>query len=378
MSKLTKNDEASIQYRANPKTGELMVLAQVSCADLIGHEASFTICTDAIVKDDHPVNDSKELYRKDFSISSSKPMQFAIPANVFTAGMYQYDGQKIRIECFGKLVVNNKLFFRDFSIQKKIPGSMLKKPTVNVDSQALIEPKDAFKFSKNLMAIPIHTRFVVLALALVGLIVIAINSLVGVHDQMVPESQTWLYDHHASDGDGESPLMKSLMGSGGVGAMIWYAIRRRLRKYMTFRFAKVPTKIDQNTQVSVGELFQGSSRVDLHNITVNIVACNLEKGQYVRGSGSNRRTVSFSKPVRAVNVYCKTIPKIPARQPVAQFFQDEITFEEMFKTLYPPQEVSDTHGMAVYWEIQLIHPEFVDQELVGDASIFNADDFILA
>ncbi|HMP04928.1 MAG TPA: hypothetical protein PJ982_01150, partial [Lacipirellulaceae bacterium] len=41
----------------------------------------------------------------------------------------------------------------------------------------------------------------------------------------------------------------------------------------------------------------------------------------------------------------------------------------------PPLSVSKTHGVDVYWEIQLIHDKFVDQELVGDVSGLVLADF---
>ena len=50
----------------------------------------------------------------------------------------------------------------------------------------------------------------------------------------------------------------------------------------------------------------------------------------------------------------------------------------MFRALYPPQMVSDSHGLAVHWEIQLIHDDFVDQELVGSSDPFHFEDFLHA
>ena len=40
--------------------------------------------------------------------------------------------------------------------------------------------------------------------------------------------------------------------------------------------------------------------------------------------------------------------------------------------------VADTHGLDVHWEIQLLHPEFVDQELVGPTTPFAYEDFLRA
>ena len=49
----------------------------------------------------------------------------------------------------------------------------------------------------------------------------------------------------------------------------------------------------------------------------------------------------------------------------------------MFEILYPPCTTSSTHGIKVYWEVQLIHPDFVDQELVGDVEILDREGFLV-
>ena len=48
----------------------------------------------------------------------------------------------------------------------------------------------------------------------------------------------------------------------------------------------------------------------------------------------------------------------------------------MLATLYPPFEISNSRGLDVHWEIQLLHPEFVDQELIGPISLFAYEDFL--
>ena len=169
-----------------------------------------------------------------------------------------------------------------------------------------------------------------------------------------------------------------MIGCGTIGMAIWLAIKQQLRQYMTLRFKPIRDLIDRGTERNVSDLIQGISRTNLKDVTLRIVACNLEKGKYVRGSGSNRRTVSFSVPKRGVLLYSKEVELIPKSQPVEQYFQDPVSFEPMFKALYPPNIVSKSHGLFIYWEVQLIHNEFVDQELEGNAAQFKVDDFFTA
>ena len=341
----------------------------------IGKKAKFSIEYSVKVLDSRPVNDSEVLMKHEFKIQGKKKI-IKIPAKTLEPRiLYEYSGKKIKIECDAWLRIDDKLIRKDTTISEKLPVDVLKRPRVDNDAKELIEPKDVFQFFKNLMAIPAHNKILTLGLLVIGLILIVVNMVIGFHDQMSPDYATWLYDHHGSDGDSESPLFKALMGCGGIGAAIWFAMRKQLRKYMTFRFKKIPRRVDRDTVVNVSDLVQGIARVDLREVTLRVVACNMEKGQYVRGSGSNRRTISFSEPARGVLLYSRTIDLIPKKKPVESYFNEEFSFKPMFKILYPPNMVSSTHGLQIYWEVQFIHNEFVDHELVGDINIFKEEDF---
>ena len=345
--------------------------------ELIGKKATFTIKRHVQVKDSRPVHDTEEMFKHKFTVRGGK-VTVPIPHDVLKDHPFQYDGKEIEIKCFGELVINDKLIRKDTSVQKDLPVEALKKPEVLSNTNELIEPKDIFSFSKNLMAIPTHNKIATLGLLVVGLVVIVVNMLIGYHDQFSPEHATYFYSHFDSDGDGSSPLVKALGGCGAIGAAIWFAIRRQLRKYMTFKFKPITGSINRQSEHAVSDLFYGVSRTDLKDVTLRIVACNMEKGKYVRGSGSNQRTVSFSTPVRGVLLYSKKVTLIPKNHSVENHFRDSMSFEPMFKVLYPPSEVSESHGLFIYWEIQLIHNDFVDQELVGDTARFRREDFFTA
>ncbi len=345
--------------------------------ELIGKKATFTIKRHVRVKDSSPVHDTEEMFKHKFTVRGGK-VTVPIPHHVLKDHPFQYDGEQIEIKCFGELVINDKLIRKDTSVQKDLPVEALKKPEVLSNTNELIDPKDIFSFSKNLMAIPTHNKIATLGLLVVGLVVIVVNMLIGYHDQFSPEHATYFYSHFDSDGDRSTPLGKALGGCGAIGAAIWFAIRRQLRKYMTFGLKPISKSVTRQSEHAVSDLFYGVSRTDLKDVTLRIVACNMEKGQYVRGSGSNRRTVSFSTPVRGVLLYSKKVTLIPKNQPVENYFRDSISFEPMFMALYPPSEVSESHGLFIFWEIQLIHDDFVDQELEGNTAHFRREDFFTA
>jgi hypothetical protein len=357
------------------------VMADILLYDqkLVGKKASFSVQKFVKVKDSRPVHDSDVLTQLDFKIKSGKH-QIKIPAKVIkSADSYPFSGKKITIECVAELKVDDSLILKDTTvirnIAKYLPTGISRRASVNNNAKELIEPKDAFKFAKNLMAIPTENAILTIGLLVAGLILFVINLLIGIHDQVSPEYATWLYSHRDSDGDSNLPLGDALMGCGALGVAIWFAMRNQLRKYMTFRFKGTLRKVDRNSVVKVSDIIAGVSRVDLNKATLRIIACNMEKGQYVRGSGSNRRTVSFSEPSRAILLFSKKVNHIPKGQPVGSYFQDEFPFKPMFEALYPRQMITSTHGLDLCWEVQLILDDFVDQELHGNPDSFIQEDF---
>jgi len=66
------------------------------------------------------------------------------------------------------------------------------------------------------MAIPSHNKIAPLGLLIVGLVVIVVNMLIGVHDEFQPGYATYIYAQVDSDGDSSSPIFKALSGGGTV------------------------------------------------------------------------------------------------------------------------------------------------------------------
>ncbi len=243
------------------------------------------------------------------------------------------------------------------------------------DAAGLIEPKDKYSLAANLRAIPPKNRLIARAIILIGSIFLGFNTLLGLHDQMVPESQAYYYDKSGADG-GESPMMKSLFGSGGFGLFLFIALRKQLSKYMSFEL-KPSTTPKPDQPLAASDFIQGVARVDLKQTLVRVVACNLECGQYTRREGTKTRTVTFRTPFRAVTLYEKHLAHVPAGVPIENYLDGEIDFPRLFASLYPPLMLDSHHGIDVHWEVQLIHPEFVDQERKGNNAFFSYKDFLI-
>ncbi|MEO2023894.1 MAG: hypothetical protein ABGX05_18875 [Pirellulaceae bacterium] len=363
--------KASMKFNVDKDQKVVEVQIEILSEDSMGRDATFELRRRVRVKDSRPVHDSNTLYRHSFR-TTDRSLTFTFPISKFTG--FSYDGSQIDIEYQGALKIDDGIFF-DTKVSREFTHQLIRKPKVSGNTEKLVEPKDRFNLFTNLRAIPIKNQVATLGLIVAGLIVIGVNTIIGVHDQMSPESQVFLYSHRDSDGDSSSPLGKSLAGSGAAGAAIWFAMRRNLRKYMKFKLHRLPLRIDRASSLPIKQLVHGRSRVDLENVTLRVVACNLEKGQYMRGSGSDLRTVSFSEPVQGVLLYTHQVDKIPAAQPVENFFPGEVKFKRMFDRLYPPDRISGTHGLFVYWEVQLLVDKLVDQELVASTDPLVKEDF---
>ncbi|HUP50160.1 MAG TPA: hypothetical protein VNA04_15350 [Thermoanaerobaculia bacterium] len=346
----------------------------VNDSALLGHAAELSIVRKVVVHDSRAVNSSEVVLRR--KVARLEP-RLAIDLHRAALQVFSYSGPHIDIEVHSILKIDDGFFF-DTTISREEQMALSPRPHVSHDAKEIVEPHDAFDFIRNLAAIPPLNRAITMALVFLGGAVIAVNTWVGVHDQLAPEPMVWFYTHFDSDGDGESPLQKSLMGSGVIGAAIWYGMKRQLRKYMTFELHGIPARICRGDSLRAAALLRGRSRVPLENVTLRVVACNMELGQYKRGSGTKERTVSFTEPVRAVILYDHNIPLIPAGAPVQSYIPGEIRFEPMFRALYPQQMAGSRHGLSLYWEVQLIHDDFIDQELIGPVDCFPWKDFLEA
>ena len=367
-------EPASIDFQLTGEPGSEAFVCRVRIHDEKhkDHDAKFQIVAEVNVHDSRGVNSESVLHEEQFRITGPDH-EFTIPRNEINA--FSYSGDMIDIDIHTRVVIDDGMLF-DSKVTTEQELELGLKPPAEDNADAIVEPKDDFFFFKNLKAIPFHNQLITLGLAVVGGIVILINMAIGVHDQFSPPSQVYFYDHIDSDGDGESPILKALIGSGPLGAGIWFAIKYQLQKYMSFTLKQLPVLIRPEEDYIAAAFFAGRARVPLENVKLRIVASNMECGQYVRGSGTNRRTVSFTEPIRGVVLFEKAVERIPKNTPIETFFHDRFSFTPMFDLLYPPLSISSSHGLGVHWEVQLIHPEFIDQELVCCEDVFEYEDFL--
>lgn len=348
-------DQLHIEFQPG-KSGVLNAILTFHDQKMLFKEATFTFEAEVDVHDSRPVNGSKKLFTEKFKIMEKKHT-VAIPFRALN--VYTYRGGEIDVLLRAKIKVDDGIIWdskqsADFEFEL---GWM--KPEVNTNAQELIDPKDAFDLMENLKAIPAKNRTSAIVLAAVA--VLLTLGAGGIALAM---------------GAGFISLVVSLVTGIVSGVVVWLLIRAHLRKYASIKFKTLPAEFRPGKSFKVSDLFEGRTTVDLEDVTLRIVACNMEKGQYTRGSGTDTRTVSFKEPCRAVLLYEKRVDRMRAGAAIESNFKDRISFSPMFAALYPPISVSSSHGLEVRWGIQLIHPRFIDHELAGPDGLFRFEDFM--
>lgn len=340
--------------------------------DFFGKKAYAHFSLEVKVQDSSPIHSSRKLWKHEFVIEESQHT-FRFENN---SEFYHYTWEMIHMYPQIHVRIDDSIFF-DTKISKKITKELSRPPKVRNNPKKVLNPKDTFNLLYNLKSISHADKVVVLSLFVVWAIVIAANMLLGIHDQMSPESMTYFYSHYDSDGDSSSPFLNALGINGWIGFTIWLMIKKFLRKYMRFSFKKISWKKRvRDHSYRISHLLKWKSRVDLKNVTLKIVAGNIEKGKYTRGSGTNKRTVSFSNPVRAVQLFSKKYNHIPKETEISDYLKGEVSFLKMYTNLYPELKSTNKHGLFVHWEVQLIHDKLIDQELIGTQDICDYINFL--
>ena len=338
----------------------------------IGRKATFSVHAVAEVKDSDPKDSKKSIFSRSFQVENTR-VRFELPFKKVRS--YAFKGSNIHIVWKVKLKIDDGIIFD--TTYKKDFSRPLSKPPQKGDAAQLIDPKDHIDYHKNIGALSFADKVQFWVILFGGMLLITVLTLGALVIDFRPSPST-----SSSDDEGSGVVTGfALVVDVLVGFGMYWGLQGRLRRYMTFNLSKrvLMKKVDRNTWVSVTDLVQGRSKADLEDVTLRVVACNMEKGQYYRGSGSDRTTVDFSEPIQAILLFEQKVDHIAAGTSIREHFSGEFGFAAMFDYLYPPNRISANHGIDVYWEVQLLVRHLIDQELVGPVSNrFRYEDFFQA
>lgn len=344
---------------------------------LVGTSATLQVRHRARVKRGSPVHHEVVLAERSLRLAAG---QNRIVLGAVLDKAFVYVGDELDLELTAKLTVDDGVLFdTDVEIDVKPLCRLTPRTARNEGAKSVHSPRDRFSFFANLRAIPAGARAKVLWLLIVGVPIVLGNLLLGTRDQFVPESRVWFYDHRDSDGESESPLMKALIGSGAAGAAIWAMILAQLRRYMTFEACCPDGSVTRRTRWQPGAMIRGKARVPLQQATLRVVAYNREHGQYTKREkdGNTTRTVTknFINDACGVVVYERLLPFVPAQVELQGYLDGDAELQRVFDALYPPLMLGGSHGLSIQFEVQLLHPEYVDQEIVLPPVTLDAAEF---
>ena len=308
---------------------------------------------------------------------------------------FDYHGQQIALRLTLRLTDVTGKTLAELRLRTEEGGLVGTRPKLAESPQALMNPEDKYSFFANVMALPMSQRLSVLGLTSVLWLAAATNLAVGAHDQFRAEAPLTEMQRlnltlaHRNDelarprvqpffytkGRRRLPMLDAVKLSLSLALLAALMSQRNLPRYGDFHiFERLPA-LRPGTRIALRRLLRGKSHADLYNVTVRVVAANLECWRRKAGRGEKQEK-EIRTAVRAVKLYEKNLAYVPAGTPLGDVLKDEVDFTPMFRALYPPLIVSEGHGLDLAWQVQLLHPEFVDQILPGPTSGLRFADFL--
>lgn len=332
-----------------------------------GRAVTFALVRKVKVDDSRAIDKEEEIFRHGFQARAGMTEAFELPGP--EGRMYSYQGPQITIELVCRVVVDDGILW-DTTVDQAFAYDPFPHPKASGSAQALAEPEDQYDFFKNLYSLPPGRRLAAGLVAVVGLGVIAGHGFVALHDMVATRRTAILYS--------EAPVGMILQLFLTIfGALItWAIVRHLLGGYVSLTATPPREPLHRGSEVRVRDLIQARALGDIDGMRVRVIACNQEKGQYRRGSGTNTRTVSFARPTRGVVLYDKTLGRVRAGTDLAMDLMEPLDLEPMFDALYPPQAIGTTHGMDVLFEVQLLHDDLVDRKAQIGGENFRWESFL--
>lgn len=333
----------------------------------LGLNAKFRIRHSVTVHDSDPADIDHVAFERQFVIAEPR-CSIDVPASAIPN--FGYRGSKIDIACQAEVVVDDAVFF-DSKERQEVHLKYLNpnKDRLVANPSAEMSPRDEINFFRNFAVIALKQKlawigaFITFILGMVG------NFVLALFDTFVA-AQPILYSKDVDFG---------LFGA-GIGAFIggraFAAVQKRiLRSYKIARLAVNPPEIVKGGSYRMSDFLAAKSAANLQNVTLRLIAANLECGQYWRGSGTNRSKVTFSQPTRAVILFEKTTAMILKRASIETYFDEAFDFDSAFDCLRPDNMISQTHGLKFTAVIQIMVGDLADTQLELPVRLWKRSDF---
>jgi len=308
---------------------------------------------------------------------------------------YDYHGQEIAVRLTLRLTDDKGKVLAEARLRDAETALLAPRPKLAECPRELMHPKDEYSLLANLRALPAAIGMSVAAAGVALYVVAALNLAVGAHDQFVAEPQLTAMDRFNlklagrtdelarvrvapilyARGRRGTPLLSAVQFSLYTALLASLILHRHLSRYGDFHLYLFLPPLRPGTRIAARRLVRGRSHVDLFDVTARVVAGNVECWRRKPGSGQKVER-KIRTPVRAVKLYEFNLPCVPAGSSIGDFLQGDVDFTPMFRALYPALMVTTDSGLDLVWQVQLLHPEFVDKALPGPTSNLRFADFL--
>ena len=364
-----------ITFTEVDKKNQHLVVEYFVDRSYVGKPVLLSINQHVNVKRARGIDSNKQIFTKILKVRKVGSNTVRIPLKKIKA--YTYDGHDISLMTEVELTKRESMFSFFKNNKRSVQLGFFKAPRSTAKANVMLNPPDKFNIFKNISVLSKENKIYFYKVSISAVVIIALNTLLGWHDQNAEVGSTYFYSHYNSENEQQSPLFSALRLDAALifGFGIW--LKMILKKYMTFRLVGKLGEVSLGKRYSLRRLLRGKSRVDLEACELRVVACNIECGQYITKSDEEEKIESFYTPVKCVSIYRKYLDHIPKERDLSQYLTDEICFDKVYQDLAPTCMTSPDHGIALHWEVQLLHPDLVDHEAVGSSDGFHFGRFVL-
>ena len=332
-----------------------------------GLNAKFCLRHLVNVHDSDPVNAAHVAFEHPFVVSD-RICTVDVPSSAFPR--FAYHGSKVDITCQAEVVVDDAIFF-DSKVRQTVPLPRLELSDVGLaanPSEAL-DPHDTISFFRNFMVISFKQKLAWIATFTTFILGLVGNFFLALYDTFVAANPL-VYSSEVNIG-----LFAAGIGA-FVGGTAFSALNKKiLRTYKIANLTANPPMIAKGRRYRLSDFLEATSSTNLQDVTLRLVVANQECGQYWRGSGTDRRRVTFSQPSRALVLFEKTTAVVFKRADIETYFNDRFDLDQAFDGMVPHSMISDTHGVKFVAVIQIMVGDLADTTLELPFEMWNRSDF---
>lgn len=348
---------ARIDFDSKSDPDHVIVTITFLNREALGLTAEFALIAECRARHGESVNEQRFVLVEQFEVGE-RPERFRIPRRVIRN--YSYSGSKINMVIMSRLILLDGLIYNStMNVEHDLGIGARTKAAPQ--PRTVAAPPDKVRVRLNFRSLAPRNKVLVSVLAVFALApwitvgFVHVSLLAGVFHPL-------------------TILGGLIAGLISYGFVLW--IRRVFGRYLRSRRLPFPGRVRRNSVIRIPQLFTGVSLTNLRDVTLRIVAFNVEKGKratHSGGRGSGRE--SFAHVARAVVIYEKKLDIIPRDRLLETFFDDAVDFSKVFSALYPPNVIDIDTGVFLEWKLQLLSPDFVDVELKLPPDVFAAEEF---